>query len=328
MPAEQPFFLLSEMREAPEILRRFDLSQVAPWAAAIRAGGRLLVTGEGSSRIFPAKNMMSLARQSGLPLQIMTAGAREAAEFNLAGFSVLALSNSGRTREIIGFCEAAGKGLPLYVITANAGSKLTEMTANSVVLSCGPERAVAASKSVVEQALFAQSLLQGSEWARQAQAADAAAQVLALQLSPEIVDAVAGAKIVYFAGRDNGVAEELTLKMNEIARQKSDYLEGTYALHGIEEVMQPNETVILIEPFAAEIEKYAQILQQGVGLKVIALSSFDTPFPTIKLPRVAGFDGYIQLLAGWNVITAAALANGINIDKPVRVRKVGNEIPG
>ncbi len=326
MSAEKAWFLLSEMRETPEIMRRFDPAQVAAWGAAIRASGKMLITGEGSSRIFPAKNAIALARQAGFPVEIFTAGAREAAEYNLAGFSVLALSNSGRTREVIGFCEALGKARPLYAITANAGSKLTAMTDKNIVLTCGPEKAVAASKSVVEQALVVQALLQGGEWKEINKAADHAAAMLSLQLPQEIIDAIASASIVYFSGRDDGVAEELTLKMNEIARQKSDYLEGTYALHGIEEVMKPYETVVLIEPFAAEIEKYQQIFQAGVGCKVIALSSFDTPFPTIRLPRAAGFDGYIRLMAGWNVITSAALCNEVNIDKPVRVRKVGNEI--
>jgi len=34
---------------------------------------------------------------------------------------------------------------------------------------------------------------------------------------------------------NNGVAEELALKTNEITRKKSAFLEGTFAVHGIEE---------------------------------------------------------------------------------------------
>ena len=60
-----------------------------------------------------------------------------------------------------------------------------------------------------------------------------------------MTDAIARAGTIYFAGRNDGVAEELTLKTNEITRKKSDYLEGTYAVHGIEEVMNPDDVVIL-----------------------------------------------------------------------------------
>ena len=78
--------------------------------------------------------------------------------------------------------------------------------------------------------------------------------------------------MIYFSGRNNGVSEELTLKTNEITRKKSDYLEGTYAVHGIEEIMQPEEVVIVIDPFPAEMEKFKTTLVDGVGMEVIAVA--------------------------------------------------------
>jgi glucosamine--fructose-6-phosphate aminotransferase (isomerizing) len=51
---------------------------------------------------------------------------------------------------------------------------------------------------------------------------------------------------IYFAGYNDGVAEELTLKTNEITRKKSDFLEGTYAVHGIEEEMDTNDIVFVL----------------------------------------------------------------------------------
>jgi glucosamine--fructose-6-phosphate aminotransferase (isomerizing) len=185
---------------------------------------------------------------------------------------------------------------------------------------------VAATKSVIEQALFYQSLLHGEEWRHQAEAASHCQDILAQEPSVEIIHALKSAPIIYFSGRSNGVAEELRLKTNEIMRCKSDYLEGTYALHGIEEVMQKNETLVLIEPFKDEIKKYQEALSDKIGLNVIAISSFDTPFPTFSIPKLQGYDTYFQLMAGWNMLVAAGIANGINLDKPVRARKIGNEI--
>jgi len=124
------------------------------------------------------------------------------------------------------------------------------------------------------------------------------------------------------------VAEELTLKTNEITRKKSDYLEGTYAVHGIEEVMNPNEVVIVVEPFAVEVEKMKQVLVDGVGMKVIAIATEETIFPTIRIPKVEGYDTVLQLLAGWNVLVHVGVAEGINLDKPQRARKIGNEFVG
>ncbi len=62
------------------------------------------------------------------------------------------------------------------------------------------------------------------------------------------------------------------------------------------------------------------------SVSVVAVSSFDTPFPTVKIPALAGFDAYLQLMAGWNILVAAGLAAGVNLDKTVRARKIGNEI--
>jgi len=193
---------------------------------------------------------------------------------------------------------------------------------------------VAATKSVVEQALFYSSILRHVEEAvdvmatNQQRAARAAREVLEAELDPEIIGWIAAAPVVYFAGRNNGVAEELTLKTNEITRKKSDYLEGTYAVHGIEEVMEPDEVVIAIDPFPEEMEKFRDVLVGGVGLKVIAVSSRPTIFPTIPIPEIEGYETILQLLAGWNILVHVGVTLGINLDKAQRARKIGNEFVG
>lgn len=327
MLSATPYALIDEMLEVPGILRRFDAAQTQDWSAAIKNKKRLLLTGEGSSRIFPAKNAIDIARRQNMDWHIFTEGARQAAEYNLADCVVVGSSNSGRTKELVSLFEKLKPaGIPLYGITASAGSTLTGLADDSRILSCGAEKAVAATKSVIEQALFLQSLLGGGAWQHQARAADDCADILSAEIPAEITDAAASAPLLYFSGRNNGVCEELTLKANEIARKKSDFLEGTYALHGIEEVMQKDETVILIEPFREEIEKYRDILSIKTGVRVIAVASFETPFPTVKIPALAGFDAYLQMMAGWRILVAAGLANGVNLDKPLHARKVGNEV--
>ena len=63
-------------------------------------------------------------------------------------------------------------------------------------------------------------------------------------------------------------------------------------------------------------------------MKVFAIAAQETSFPTIRIPRVWGFDTFLQLLAGWNVLVHVGVHNGIHLDKPVRARKVGNEFLG
>ena len=326
MDAKYSYSVVKEMLEAPGIIRRFDRACTSHWVQAIEAKKRLFLTGEGASRIFPAKNAISLALQKRVPWHICTEGARQAAGYDLRDFFVIGASASGRTRELTELFEKLKeKKITTHAVTA-AGSRLAEIADHALPLLCGPEKATAATKSVVEEALVYQSLLRGDEWKNQAKAADLCEEVLGRDIAPEIVGILKYAPVIYFSGRNDGVAEELALKTNEIAHKMSCYLEGTYALHGIEEVMRDGEVVVVVEPFSEEIEKYQKVLQERAGVKVIAISSFDTPFPTVKIPAQDGFNGYLQLLAGWNLLVATGLAKGIDIDKTTRARKIGNEI--
>jgi glucosamine--fructose-6-phosphate aminotransferase (isomerizing) len=191
---------------------------------------------------------------------------------------------------------------------------------------------VAATKSVAEQALFYQALLSAMQGIsldkKLPQLADAFNAALTMPIDKKITDAIASAGTIYFAGKNDGVAEELTLKTNEITRKKSDYLEGTYAVHGVEEVMNADDVVILIDPFKSELEKIKQTLADGVKLKVFAVSDEQTIFPTIIVPDIGELTNYVYLAAGWNILVETGVSLNINLDKPQRARKVGNEYIG
>ncbi len=328
------FALVREMLETPDILRKFQLNNADDVISEIKKAGRLFFTGEGSSRIFPAKNAIYHAMCDGLDLNLATEGGRQAGEYDLSKFVVFAASNSGKTKEVIWLFDKLGKAghKNLFGLTANEGTKLESLSKQAFVLSCGKEDAVAATKSVAEQALFYQELLANfagnSLSDKFAVLGDAVENALTINIDKQIVDAIANAGTIYFAGRNDGVAEELTLKTNEITRKKSDYLEGTYAVHGIEEVMDSNDVVIFINPFEAELEKIKETLVQGVGMKVFAISTQDTIFPTICVPDVNVLTNYVYLAAGWNILVEVGVSLNINLDKPTRARKVGNEFVG
>ena len=200
---------------------------------------------------------------------------------------MLGASNSGQTKELVElFAQLREKGIPCYGLTATPDSRLVEVAAVSLTLCCGREGGVAATKSVFELALLYQALLQGAEWNDKALAADFCDEILGRILPRNIVDSIAETPCLYIAGRNDGVAEELTLKANEVARKKSVYLEGTYALHGIEEVMTKDDVLLLIEPFRSEIKDLQAVFSQGLGINVVAIASFETPFPTILLPAL------------------------------------------
>jgi glucosamine--fructose-6-phosphate aminotransferase (isomerizing) len=335
-PKYAQFALVREMLETPRIVGEVNFQLAKETAKIVQETGKVFLTGEGSSRIFPAKNLICEVLRLGIPLAVATEGARQAHEYDLSNYAVFGASNSGKTKELISLFTELGKKnhAKRFGLTANSPCVLESVTSQCYTLRCGKEDAVAATKSVVEQALVYRSLL--GPWekaspmvANQQEAGRKAKQVLETELDPALVQKITKAPVIYFAGRNNGVAEELTLKTNEITHKKSDYLEGTYAVHGIEEIMRSDEVVIVIDPFPAEIEKFKTTLVDGVGMTVIAVSSQETSLPTIRIPHVDGYDTVLQLLAGWNILVHVGVALGINLDKAERARKIGNEfVPG
>ncbi len=326
------YALVQEMMGTVDTVKAFNPQSTIELAKAVAKSGRLFLTGEGSSRIFPAKNTMRKAKRWGVDINIQTDGSRQSYEYDLSKFTVCCASNSGRTKEVILLAKKlveAGK-TDVFGLTACPDTMLSKNCSATHILNCGWEQAVAATKSVVEQALYYESILwnlQGvDKSALLQQLPSLIEQALTLEIPQDVVSYVKNAETIYFSGYNDGVAEELTLKTNEITRRKSDFLEGTYAVHGIEEVMNPCDVVFVIDPIEAEIEKFQEVLEKGVGLKVVAIADHDTPFQTIKVPQAADFKPYVMLCAGWNLLVEIGLATGINLDKPDRARKVGNEL--
>jgi glutamine---fructose-6-phosphate transaminase (isomerizing) len=324
------YALVREMMETPEIIRSFDPEAATKFAETVRKHKGLFLTGEGSSRIFPAKRAIYASQKKGLTLPVVTEGCTQAEEYNLKDYTVFAASNSGQTKEVIRLTTSLKKQkhTAVFGLTANPESKLKEIASATHVLICGKENAVAATKSVVEQGLFYDSLLRkvrGEKMDGLEDLAEKTEQVLTIKIEPGITEIIRKATMIYFAGRNNGVAEELALKANEITRKKSAFLEGTFAVHGIEEVMDKSEVFIWIEPFSTELEKFNECLVKGVGMNIIAVSSKKTMFPTIIIPDGGQYAEYIQLAAGWNILVETGISLGIDLDKPARARKIGNE---
>ncbi len=264
----------------------------------IRETGKLFLTGEGSSRIFPAKNLICEILRLGVPVAAATEGARQAHEYDLSKFVVFGASNSGKTKELISLFTQLGKQghAKRFGLSANSPCMLETVSDRCYTLRCGKEDAVAATKSVVEQALFYRSLFgplgdrRRRWWPTSRRRPPRPRRCWKPRSTRRWSEKIAKAPMIYFAGRNNGVAEEMTLKTNEITHKKSDYLEGTYAVHGIEEIMTAEEVVLVIDPFPAEIEKFKTTLVDGVGMTVIAVAAEETILPTIRIPRVEGYE--------------------------------------
>ncbi|GHT23816.1 hypothetical protein FACS189419_08260 [Planctomycetales bacterium] len=333
-PCYRSFALVKEMLETAELISNFDFSRTKNIADAVKKTGKLFLSGEGSSRIFPAKSFIDQVRRANINLTVATEGSRQAAEYDLSAWTVIVTSNSGQTAEAVPLLSTLEQENHPYhfAVTANPQAKLLEFATEGIVLTCGKEQAVAATKSVVEQALVYWSLLPFLTDcccpSRAAEAGEEAKNVMSAECETLLVKQLAGTEHIYFAGRNDGVAEELALKTIEITRKKSSYFEGTYLLHGVEEMIAPTDALVLIDPFEAEIQRIKERYVDALNIPVVVIAPQATVFPTLVIPSVKGYDTILQLLAGWNLLVQIGVENGLNIDKPVRARKIGNEYSG
>jgi glutamine---fructose-6-phosphate transaminase (isomerizing) len=324
------FALVREMLETPDVVRGLEPERIAAYAERVDHG-EVLLTGEGSSRIFPAKKVIADALRGARRDVIRTEAATQALEYDLSNTTVFVASNSGRTKEgvrLIRELRDRGHGSIIGVV-ASPSSPIDVESDGRYILSCGAEKAVAATKSVIEQALFYDLLFRqrsGRPMPNLSLLGDLLEETLQAEVPEEVVAPLVDAGVVYWSGRNDGVAEELTLKTNEITRKKSDFLEGTYAAHGIEEVMDRSDALVLVNPFASEEEKLEQVLVRGVGLPIVAIGHRSSRFPCFRIPAYGEFTPYLELAAGWSLLVEVGVRLGIDLDRPTRARKIGNEI--
>ena len=318
------------MLETISVVKKFDAKISERFVKPLRKKNSIIVTGEGSSRIFPGKNFKDKTLSTIAEYNVIVEGATQTSEYNLSRHCIFGVSNSGKTKELVTLFNSLREiNFPFfYGLTATDPSPVTQLATDYAVLSCGKEEAVAATKSVVEQALFFESLYCNYMNIPMPDLNNLAENIkvgLELSIDTHLTKTISEAPVIYFSGRNNGVAEELALKTNEITRKKSVFLEGTYALHGIEEVMQKGEVLLVIDPFEEEEQKYYNIIQKGAGVTIIAISPRKTIFPTVLIPSNSYYQNFIELAAGWNLLVETGIYLGINLDKPVRARKIGNE---
>jgi glutamine---fructose-6-phosphate transaminase (isomerizing) len=322
------FSLTKEIWEIPNIVRNLDINLISNYKQFL--GNKVIIAWEGSSRIFPAKNSIYNSYKYWYGQNIITEWCTQSLEYVLDDYEVFVISNSWKTKEwvrLIRHLKSKNHKNIIWVVSQKNVPILDEAH-NWYVLTSWSEQATAATKSVIEQALFMDIILRSYNnlalpdlnllW-------DLIEQIINLNIPEDIINTLANSQLIYWWGRNNGVAEELRLKTNEITRLKSDYLEWTYAVHGIEEVMDSNETIIFINPFPEEIEKYQETLSKWVNIPIISISQSESIFPTIKIPKYEWFDSYLELVAWLVLLTHVGIKKWINIDTPQRARKVGNQ---
>ena len=266
-----------------------------------------------------------------LPPSLVTV---EDAPLRWRGAVVLAISQSGRSPDLIAPIEAARAGGALTIALTNVeDSPLAAAAECAVPIAAGPETAVAATKS------FVLSLIQiahlAARTSRDRGLIDALAalpprldQALSADWSPAL-EALADIRSGFVVGRGLGyaVARELALKFKEVCGLHAEAASGAEIMHGPKALIGPTDPVLCLtpdDPGGTAVRRQAASLA-GLSSRVIAAglpvdgAAGTLPVPAAPHPVLAA---PILATAAYPFIAELAQARGLSPDTPRHLKKV------
>lgn len=338
---------LAEIREQPLALRRL-LDQEREVAAvsgelARRAPTVVRLVGHGSSDNAATYGVYAFGLLPGWTAlrDSISLSVYYGARIDLSRSAVVALSQSGRTPDVVEYVERARAGGALTIaVTNDPASELGRAAELVLPLAAGPERAVAATKTYVNQ-LAALALLAGGAGGRGAEVADGLRRVAELladalpeleRAAPPVASSFAfvGRMFVIGRGLEFATAREVALKLTETCRVAAEPLTATGLGHGpvaaldpffpVWTIASPDESLpAVVEAAARARTAGAALIASGSAAAKIAGAAYVLPVPDagdrLYAPLLSVVPG--QLFAG-----ALARTKGLDPDNPVGLTKV------
>lgn len=326
-----------ETREIPAVVARLASdSALAALGERLRAMNPrfALTAGRGSSDAAALLAKYVLETRLGLPTVSVAPSVHSiyGAQLKLKDALVLAISQSGRSPDLVEFCRTATGENVLRVGMINAAdTPLASAVDVALPLLAGAEKSVAATKSCVAAMTLVLGMV--AHW-RQGEAMIAAfnrcGDVLSRALEADWSSADAfldGDGPVYVVGRGTGlaIAAEAALKLKETSGLHAESISAAEIRHGPYALAGPRLRVILFAQRDATFPGLktlaTDLLQQGAS---VLLVSPDTSLPGVHVP--ADEEPLLELTSMLSrfylFANAAALRRGRSPDTPPMLSKI------
>jgi glutamine---fructose-6-phosphate transaminase (isomerizing) len=338
---------LTEIREQPAALRAL-LEHEASYArvatvARERGATTIRMVGHGSSDNASSYGVYAfglLPRWTALRDSI-TLTAYYDAHLDMAGSTVIGLSQSGRTPDVIDYVtRARSAGAFTVALTNDLGSDLAAAAEEVLPLAAGPEHSVAASKTFLNQiaALGVFAAYAATEGRKFTAGVRATADLLegAIPSLEEAVKRVAlpfasvGRMFVVGRGIEFATARETALKLLETCRVAAEPLTATALAHGPVAALDPLFPVWTIasddETLPAVIEAAERVRAAGATLvatgdaaEALTGAAYVLPVPKPPTPLLSPL---LSVVPGQLFASSLARARGLDADHPVGLSKV------
>jgi glutamine---fructose-6-phosphate transaminase (isomerizing) len=251
---------------------------------------------------------------------------------DLAGAMVLAISQSGRSPDLLSAARgASANGALLVAIVNDESSPLAKMADVLIPLAAGVERSVAASKSFIASLAATLDLL--ASWTSD-ETIDAALSQLPDKLDEAwkldwtcALPVLSSAAAMYVVGRGHGlgIAQEAALKLKETCGIQAEAFSAAEVRHGPMAVVRKDFPVLM---FGQPDESLGSVVDLANDFAASGASIFSAGVPgapgtalpvTHADPLVAPI---LQIASFYRLANALALARGRDPDRPPHLTKV------
>ena len=294
-------YTLKEINEQPRTVASAaiqDRAKLEEFARAIRGAKSLFIAAAGTS--YHAGLLMSfrLKSEAGIRSEVILAGEfREHATFVGRGSVVLALSQSGETADVLSAVkEAKRRGARVLCIVNAAGSSLARESDSTLLLNCGPEVGVAATKSFTAQVMVT-NLIVDALLGKKPDGVEALSKAVAEALKTE--DQIIKLASLYRARPDfyfiakgfhYPIALEGALKLKELSYIHAEGMPASELKHGTLALIERGTPVVVINPSGESHEDTLSNAEElrARGAVVIGVSDKRDEVYThfVKIPKV------------------------------------------
>ncbi len=334
-------FMATEIAETGAAIRRqlaATARAVAGLAAELRAGEPSFVATIARGSSDHAALFLKHAIELKVGLACASLGPSIAslyrAPLHLAGAVAVAISQSGRSPDIVAMQRAAKDGGATTIALVNEADSPVAGEADALLpLHAGAERSVAATKSMIASLVAGVSLI--AHWAEDtelAAALDRLPAILEASRAPPpegLIAMLANANSLFVIGRGASfaVAAEAALKLKETSAIHAEAFSSAEVLHGPAGIIRPGFPVLAFAPADAAREGFFDSLDRLASFGAAPLVVDVEAHP--RWPTLAAPDGGHPLLtsiaalhAFYRLAEAVARRRGRDPDQPPHLMKV------
>jgi glucosamine--fructose-6-phosphate aminotransferase (isomerizing) len=254
------------------------------------------------------------------------------AQPDLRGVVFIAISQSGKSPDLLASTEAAKRGGALVVALCNSiDSPLTRLADHVVPLCAGVEMSVAATKTYIASLTAVVHLV--ASWTADQELLDALQQCPA-QLEQawgldwtSAVAALTRATNLYVVGRGFGlgIAQEVALKLKETCGLHAEAFSAAEVKHGPMALVKLGFPVLMLSQNDESRAGIAALANDFVLRGAEVLLAGITAERALSLPTIAAnpaIEPILMVESFYRLATALAFARGFNPDKPPHLNKV------